>query len=68
MWLQSIDGAFMRLYKNGAEIGNVAKTGRIDTSDSVDVWIGNSPHVDNSQPWKGAIAECQDLSKSIIRN
>ena len=59
------DGAFMRLYKNGIEIGNVAKTGRIDTSDSVDVWIGNSPHVDNSQPWKGAIADVRIYQKAL---
>jgi hypothetical protein len=59
------DGAFMRLYKNGIEVGNVAKIGRIDTSDSVDVWIGNSPHVDNSQPWKGAIADVRIYQKAL---
>ena len=61
------DGAFMRLYKNGIEVGSVAKIGRIDTSDSVEVWIGNSPHVENSLPWKGSIADVRIYQKALSK-
>lgn len=37
------DGTMMRLYQNGVEVGSVAKSGAIDTSNSVDVFIGDNP-------------------------
>ncbi|MBN1275122.1 VCBS repeat-containing protein [Candidatus Woesearchaeota archaeon] len=48
------DGQYMRLYKNGAETGKLAKTGTITTS-GAQVWIGDNPPIVNSKPWDGII-------------
>jgi len=51
------DGLIMRLYKNGIEVGNDTKIGRIDSSDSVDVWIGGNPGGGKPLFWNGSIAD-----------
>jgi len=62
------DGKVMRLYKNGIEVGSVVKTGKVDTSDSVDVWIGSNPDDANSRPWKGSIADVKIRQKALSKN
>jgi hypothetical protein len=47
----------MRLYKNGIEIGSLAKTGSIDTNNTTEVWIGANPTVASARPWKGLITD-----------
>ncbi len=37
------DGAAMKLYQDGIEVGSLAKTGTIATSASVEAWIGANP-------------------------
>ena len=51
------DGATMRLYKDGVEVGSLTKTGSIDVNNSVDVWIGDNPSVAGTRPWKGVISD-----------
>lgn len=51
------DGLIMRLYKNGIEVGNDTKIGRIDSSNSVDVWIGGNPGGGKPLFWNGSIAD-----------
>ncbi|MEE9446094.1 MAG: LamG-like jellyroll fold domain-containing protein, partial [Cocleimonas sp.] len=51
------DGATMRLYKDGVEVGSLTKIGNIDVNNSVDVWIGDNPSVAGTRPWKGVISD-----------
>ncbi len=50
------DGAMMRLFLDGTEVGSTAKTGTLTTNSAVGAFIGaNPPVIDN--PWKGEIDE-----------
>jgi hypothetical protein len=51
------DGHTMRLYKNGIEIGSLAKTGAIETNNTTELWIGANPTVANARPWNGLISD-----------
>ncbi len=59
------DGLIMRLYKNGIEVGNDTKIGRIDSSDSVDVWIGGNPGGGKPLFWNGSIADVRVYQKAL---
>jgi hypothetical protein len=48
------DGAQMRLYQDGVEVGNTSKIGNIDQN-AVAVWIGRNP--DGKRPFDGRIDE-----------
>lgn len=37
------DGANMKIYRNAVQVGSMAKTGVLDTSGSVNAWIGDNP-------------------------
>lgn len=49
------DGATMRLYKNGVEVGSTAKGGTLSTDPTVKVSIGNQPAETGDRPWDGLI-------------
>ena len=49
------DGTTMRLYKDGVEVGSLAKTGTIDSSATT--WIGANPMVASDRPWQGLISD-----------
>jgi hypothetical protein len=51
------DGTWMRLYKDGENVGQMIKFGLINDDDDVLVWMGNSPPVDTSRPFDGLIDE-----------
>ena len=59
------DGTTMRLYKDGIEVGSLAKTGSIDSNNTVEAWIGGNPTVANSRPWKGSLANVRIYQKSL---
>ena len=59
------DGATMRLYKDGIEVGSVAKTGSINTNSAVEAWIGGNPTVASARPWKGSIANIRIYQKAL---
>jgi hypothetical protein len=61
----SYDGSTMRLYKDGIEIGNLTKTGAIDTNSTVEAWIGGNPTVGNSRPWDGSLTNVRIYQKSL---
>ena len=48
------DGAMMRLFVDGTEVGSMPKSGPISDSATAPVWIGNNP-VSQSQPFDGRI-------------
>ena len=49
------DGKAMRLYKDGVEVGSVAKKGSITTNSNSSIWIGGNPPDATSHPWEGWI-------------
>jgi hypothetical protein len=54
----------MRLYKNGLEVGALAKTGFIGGAGE-GVWIGGNPEVAVSRPWKGLISDVRIYQKAL---
>ncbi len=59
------DGATMRLYKNGAEIASLAKTGLIDTNPAVLVSIGNQPEGAGSRAFDGKIDDVRIYNRPL---
>ena len=59
------DGTTMRLYKDGVEVGSIAKTGTLDSNNQVDAWIGGNPTVATSRPWEGSIADVRIYQKAL---
>jgi hypothetical protein len=51
------DGKTMRLYKDGVEVGSVAKAGKLDTDAKVGATIGNQPDGAENRPFEGIIDE-----------
>jgi len=49
------DGSKMRLYKDGVEVGSVAKKGSITTNKASSTWLGGNPPNVKSRPWNGEI-------------
>ncbi|MEE9355054.1 MAG: heparin lyase I family protein [Methylococcaceae bacterium] len=66
------DGQTMRLYKDGVEVGRLAKQGSITADSDSSVWIGDNPQNAGSRPWKGHIDDVRvynlALSASEISN
>ncbi|MDP3900523.1 MAG: LamG-like jellyroll fold domain-containing protein, partial [bacterium] len=65
-WAQAVavyDGVQMALYKDGALVGTLAKSGSVDTSSSASVLVGanplGAPLSGISRPWSGVIDEVQ---------
>ncbi len=58
------DGTTMRLYKNGMEVGSLAKTGSI-VNHGEGIWIGGNPNVSTSRPWNGLIADVRIYKKAL---
>ncbi|MGD8500693.1 MAG: LamG domain-containing protein, partial [Phycisphaerales bacterium] len=51
------DGSTMRIYKNGEEVGSLAKGGTLSTDATVKVAIGNQPEGTGDRPFDGLIDE-----------
>ena len=49
------DGASMRLYKDGVEVGKTSKSGTITNKSGVSCWIGGNPPSATARPWEGRI-------------
>lgn len=59
------DGAYMRLYLNGVEVGSMAKTGSVSTDNTVPLWIGANPTIAASLPWRGQIDEVRIYARAL---
>ncbi|MGF1580087.1 MAG: Ig-like domain-containing protein [Gemmataceae bacterium] len=59
------DGARMRLYLNGQEVGNTAKTGTIAKNSNVPVWVGGNPGATTERPWSGSIDEVNLFNRAL---
>lgn len=49
------DGATMKIFLDGIEVGSTPKTGSLTTDPAAEAWIGNNPPLANSRPWPGGI-------------
>ncbi len=60
------DGATMRLFLDGVEVGSQAKTGAIDQNPAIETWIGGNPDSATVRPWKGSIDDVRiwDVARS----
>lgn len=57
------DGAQMRLYKDGVEVGAVAKTGSVDTDPLVPVTFGDQPG--GTRPFDGLLDEIRFYGRAL---
>ena len=53
----SYDGEKMRLYKDGVEVGSLAKSGHITSNKNASAWIGDNPPHAGDRPWKGNVGD-----------
>jgi hypothetical protein len=61
-------GQHMILYKNGQEVGRMAKSGSIDQNPKAPVWIGSNPIYANSRPFDGIIDNVGIYSRALAQN
>jgi hypothetical protein len=59
------DGAFMRLYLNGVEVGAQSKSGSLSTNSGVPVWIGANPTNASQVPWDGQIDDVRIYDRAL---
>ncbi|MFH1882647.1 MAG: LamG domain-containing protein [Planctomycetota bacterium] len=59
------DGATMRLYKNGVEVGSIAKGGTLSTNPDAKVSIGNQPAETGDRPWDGLIDDVRIYDRAL---
>jgi hypothetical protein len=68
VWYHAVatyDGATMRLYLNGVQVGSTAKTGSIATSTSVPVSIGRNPSGTGSNYVNGAVDDMRIFTRAL---
>lgn len=59
------DGATLRIYKDGVEVGSMAKTGNLDTDPTVGAAIGNQPLGAGDKGFDGRIDSVQIFSRAL---
>jgi len=59
------DGAAMKLYKNGVEVGSVDKGGTFSTNPDANVAIGNQPVGTPNRPWDGLIDDVRLYDRGL---
>jgi len=59
------DGATMKLYNDGVEVGSTPKTGSIDIDNSVSTWIGGNPPSATVRPWDGQIDDVKVYGRAL---
>ncbi len=59
------DGANMRLFKDGTQVGVLAKTGTIDSAPAVPFWIGGNPDDATGRPWDGKIDDVRLYDRAL---
>ncbi|VAX29791.1 hypothetical protein MNBD_NITROSPIRAE01-43, partial [hydrothermal vent metagenome] len=59
----SYDGSMMRLYQDGVKVGEIQKSGLLDSDVNTPVWIARNP--DGSRAFHGAIDEVKIYGRSL---
>ena len=71
VWIHAVaswDGSAMKLYKNGVEVGSLAKSGVLDTDPSVEMAIGSQPATADARPWDGSIDDVAIWNRALTQN
>jgi hypothetical protein len=67
-WLHAAavyDGTTMKLFLDGALVGNTDKTGALSQDPSVPVWIGGNPIEATAKPWRGRIDDVRIYNRAL---
>ncbi|MFC1713095.1 LamG domain-containing protein [Candidatus Poribacteria bacterium] len=67
-WIHAVaswDGSTMRLYKNGAEVGSLAKGGVLDVDPTVEMAIGSQPATTDARPFDGSIDDVAIWNRAL---
>ncbi len=59
------DGVTMRIYKNGVEVGSLAKGGTLSTNPAANVSIGNQPAGTGDRPFDGLIDDVRIYDRAL---
>ncbi len=59
------DGAAMRVFVNGAEVGSVPKSGAINTNPAIPLWIAGNPPSPTIRPFDGKIDDVRIYSRAL---
>lgn len=59
------NGSYMVLYKDGAIISVLAKTGSIDTDAATQLWLGGNPSGSTDQPFNGLLDEVAVFDEAL---
>ncbi|MCZ6788601.1 MAG: chitobiase/beta-hexosaminidase C-terminal domain-containing protein, partial [Chloroflexi bacterium] len=59
------DGSTMTLYKDGAVVGTMSKTGNLDVNSAVSTWIGGNPPDATVKPWDGVIDDARIYNRGL---
>ncbi len=59
------DGSNMLLYKDGALLDSLAKSGNVDTDNTLPLWIGGNPLDGTARPWAGAISDVMVYNQAL---
>lgn len=59
------NGNSMLLYKDGNQVGSIAKSGNITTDSSVQAWIGGNPPSASIRPWDGSISDVRLYNRAL---
>lgn len=59
------DGRVMRLFKDGKEVGSMAKKGEIAVDASAGVWIGDNPPKAGSRPFQGLMDDVRIYRRAL---
>ena len=62
------NGSTMKLYKDGLEVGSMAKNGTLISSTSVGVGIGNQPVGDGNRPFDGILDEVMVFDRALSQS
>ena len=62
------DGGTMRIYKNGVEVGSMAKAGKLDVDPSVNMAIGNQPDGAENRPFDGIIDDVAIWNRALAQD
>jgi hypothetical protein len=59
------DGAAMRLYLDGLEVGSTAKAGALTADPSAQVWLGGNPPGATDRPWPGRLDDLRIYARAL---
>jgi hypothetical protein len=71
VWIHAVaswDGSTMRVYKNGVEVGSLAKGGVLDVDPTVEMAIGSQPATTDARPFDGTIDDVAIWNRALTQD